>query len=177
MSAGHEHRYPNPLGKRGAALALLSSGDGPALMKRWNTVNYDYDIVYGTGYNVQGTIRYVDRDLMRSLYDPAYAEKILGAPITAGLSPNDTLECLLRHEMIEKAILDSQPGPRFYGTQPSECFDEITIPALAGAHDYATAAEHELVVVISLRVATVRRGRPEFKLQLSGGGGHVQVPV
>ena len=85
---------------------MLANGDGPELMKRWTALNYDYDIVYGTGYNVQGTTRYVDRDLMRCLYDAAYAEKLVGRPINTGMSPDDTLDCLLRHETVEKVLMD-----------------------------------------------------------------------
>jgi hypothetical protein len=148
MSAGHYHRYPNPLNPKNGLAQLnrkLTTCDAPELMKRWNALSFDYDIVYGTGYNVQGTTRYVDRDLMRSLYDAAYAEKVLGAPIDTGLSPDDTLECLLRHEMVEKVILDSQQPPDVYNSLPSAQIDGDTFPVLPGAHDYATAAEHELV--------------------------------
>jgi hypothetical protein len=151
MSTGHYHRYPNPLAPKSGLAQLnrkLTTGDAPKLMKRWNALNFDYDIVYGTGYNVQGTTRYVDRDLMRSLYDTAYAEKLLGAPINTGLSPDDTLECLLRHEMVEKVILDSQwpPGEYHpqYNSRSSFEIEGRTFRALPGAHDYATAAEHDL---------------------------------
>jgi hypothetical protein len=108
MSAGHYHRYPSLLspGFRAPLAWMLANGDGPELMKRWTALNYDYDIVYGTGYNVQGTTRYVDRDLMRCLYDAAYAEKLVGRPINTGMSPDDTLDCLLRHETVEKVLMD-----------------------------------------------------------------------
>jgi clan AA aspartic protease (TIGR02281 family) len=137
MSAGHHHRYPNMLVPEQARTALhrmLTTGAGPELMRRWNKLDLDHDIVYLAGYNVQGTTRYVDRDFVRALYEPAYAEQLLGAAIDTGLSPDDTLECILRHETVEKVILDADC--------PIDLYDD---ESFVGAHDYATSAEHTLV--------------------------------
>jgi predicted aspartyl protease len=110
-------------------------------MKRWQRFDYDHDIVFTTGYNVSGTIHYADRDFLRALYEPSYARQILGGPIDTGLSPDDTLECLLRHETVEKIILDSDPSSGCW--YDSFHVDEKLV--LPGAHDYAVAAERELV--------------------------------
>ncbi len=98
-------------------------------MKRWNKLDLDFDIVYLCGYNIWGTTRFADRDFVHALYDPAYAEKIVGAAINTGLSPDDTLECLLAHEAIEKVLLDA----------------DNVINSYDAAHEYATAGEHERV--------------------------------
>lgn len=129
MSVGHAHRRPNPLSHTRELQHLLKTGGAPALMKRWNKLNLDYDIPYTAGYNVAGTTRFADRDFVRSLYEPEYAEKILGAVIDTGLSPEDTLECCLWHEAVEKVILDAD--------NPINSYEE--------AHEFATAAEHERV--------------------------------
>jgi hypothetical protein len=76
---------------------------------------------------------------VKALYDPAYAKQILGAPIDTGLSPDDTLECLLEHEGVEKTILDDPDSPiQFY--------DHHDEPGGFGAHEMATFAEHQLVM-------------------------------
>jgi hypothetical protein len=138
MSAGHHHTYPNPLTGGKACYdtleLILNTGAGPELTKRWSKLDLDHDIVYGAGYNVQGTTRYVDRDLARALYEPDYAERLLGTVIDAGLSPDDTLACILKHETVEKIILDSDFPIDLYANQE-----------FIGAHDYATFAEHSLV--------------------------------
>ena len=108
---------------------MLRSDDAPELMRRLNKRDFDHDIVYGSGYNVQGTTRYIDRDLARAIYQPAYAEQIVGKAINTGLSPDDTLECLLWHEAVEKVLLDARNPVHFYRE----------------AHEFASAAEDELV--------------------------------
>jgi len=115
----------------------LKTGGAPELMQRWQRTDYDHDIVFTTGYNIFGTIRYADRDFVRALYDVDYACRILGAPIDTGLSPDDTLECLLWHEAVEKVIIDAD--------NPIDLYDEHDSPGGFGAHEYATVAEHKKV--------------------------------
>ena len=130
MSAGHRHRRPNPLSHTRELHKLLRIGGAPALMKRFQKLDLDHDCPYLCGYNVTGTTRFVDRDFARALFDPAYAEKLIGAAIDTGMSPEDTLECLLTHEAIEKTITDAD--------NPIDTYLE--------AHEFATAGEHEIVV-------------------------------
>jgi predicted aspartyl protease len=139
MSSGHHHRVPNLL-HAGAGLALnfiLKTGSSPALMNRWQRSDFDYDVPFTTGYNVSGTVRYADRDFVKALYDPTYARRLIGEPIDTGLSPDDTLECLLRHEAVEKVILDSDC--------PIDEYNPSSGGLGPGAHDYGTFAEHQLV--------------------------------
>lgn len=142
MSAGHKHKSPNLLVPGEAALAtlhrLLTTGMAPQMMKRWQHVDVDSDIVYLAGYNVLGTVRMADRDFVHALYEPDYAKQIIGAPIDTGLSPDDTLECLLEHEAVEKVIMDDP-------TNPIDLYDHHDEPGGFGSHEYATLAEHELV--------------------------------
>lgn len=141
MSVGHPHKTPNLLVPSEQALAmlhrLLTTGGAPALMRRFQHVDLDHDIVYTAGYNVAGTIRYADRDFVGALHDPQYATKILGAPIDTGMSPEDTLDCVMHHEAVEKVILDAD--------NPVDFYDHVDEPGGFGAHEYATAAEHQMV--------------------------------
>lgn len=129
MSAGHPHKAPNLLVHTNELRHLLSSDDAPQLMERWNHFDLTHDIPYTAGYNVAGTTRYADRDFVRALYDPKYAEQIIGQPIDTGLSPEQTLSCVLWHEAIEKVLLDA--------ANP--------IVEYQAAHEFATAGEHEQV--------------------------------
>jgi gag-polyprotein putative aspartyl protease len=139
MSSGHYHRVPNRLtpGAGPALTHFLTTGSSPALMNRWERSNFDYDVPFTTGHNIAGTVRYADRDFVRALYDPTYARRLVGEPIDTGLSPDDTLECLLRHEAVEKVILDSDC--------PIDEYNPGLDGLVPGAHDYATFAEHLLV--------------------------------
>jgi hypothetical protein len=141
MSAGHIHRVPKLFYETSKLRALLhrimTTGATSELMKRWIKIDFNHDIAYAAGYNVQGTTRYVDRDFARALYEPAFAEQLLGKAINTGLSPDDTLDCILKHEAVEKVILDSDC--------PFEQYEEDEEVPGPGAHTLATFAEHELV--------------------------------
>lgn len=128
MSAGHGHKRPNL--KHPAELKkLLAEGDAPALMQRWQGIDVDHDMPDLAGYNVAGTVRYIDKDIFRALLDPDYATEILGEPIDTGLSPEDTVDCLMKHEGVEKVILDAANN----------------VDSYEGAHEFATVAENEEV--------------------------------
>jgi hypothetical protein len=142
MSAGHPHRAFNKLAHIRELKNLLAAPSAVALMRRWNKLDAQHDIVYLCGYNVWGTTRFVDRDALHALYDRAYAEQIVGESIDTGLSPDDTLECLLRHEAIEKTLLDA----------------DNTIDTYDDAHEFATAGEHELVRAKGGRPVKYERG-------------------
>ena len=128
MSAGHphtgkDHRSP-------AELAWLRKyTDLPVLMKRFHDLDVDHDVPDGAGYNVQGTVRFIDRDFFEALLNHEHANKIGLDPIHTGLSPEQTVECILEHEAVEKALLD--------GDNPIDTYK--------AAHDLATLAEHEKV--------------------------------
>jgi hypothetical protein len=129
MSVGHIHKRFNKLVHTYELKRLLTTGDAPSLMKRWNKLDLDQDIVDTCGYNVAGTTRYADRDFVHALYEPAYAEELLGKAIDTGLTPDQTLHCCLLHEAIEKVILDA--------SNPIDDYE--------GAHEFATAGEHQKV--------------------------------
>jgi len=130
VSAGHPHHTHNKLAHARELDKLLREGGAPELMRRWSRFDFDHDIVYLAGYNVFGTTRYADRDFVRALFDPAYAEHLLGAAIDTGLSPDHTLECVLWHESIEKVLIDADNPINDY----------------ADAHEFASAGEDRLVI-------------------------------
>lgn len=128
MSAGHGHSRANT--KHPSELKhLLATGGAPALMKRWQALDVDHDVADLAGYNVAGTVRYLDRDFFKALLDPEYATEILGEPIDTGMAPHDTVDAILTHEGIEKVVIDSQND----------------IDTYLAAHEYATCGEHQLV--------------------------------
>lgn len=128
MSAGHGHSRDN-LKHPSELKHLLSEGGAPQLMQRWQHLDVDHDMVDLAGYNTSGTIRYLDQDFFKALLDPDYATHLFGEPVDTGMSPEDTVACLLEHEGVEKVILDS-----------SNPIDDY-LPA----HEFATTAEHEKV--------------------------------
>lgn len=142
MSVGHDHKAPNLFAEtpaiRRTLHRLLTTGYAPQLMRRWQHINIDCDVAYTAGYNVAGTTRFADRDFVHALYEPKYAEHIVGQPIDTGLSPDDTLECVLTHEADEKVILDD-PANAF------DLYDHHDEPGGFGAHEWATFGEHERV--------------------------------
>ncbi len=142
MSIGHEHEQESRLAHGRGADTLLKSGGAPSLLRRFNSFRDDYDIPYGVGVSVDGTTRYGDRDLVRALYDPAYAEHLIGERIDSGLSPNDTLECCLRNVTVEKVLVDSDNPINDY----------------TGAHDFGAAAEFDLVRQKGSTPVRFRRG-------------------
>ena len=77
MSAGDGHRRPNQCNKD-RVHQLLATGGAPQLMRRWRGLEDQWDIPDLAGYNVAGTHRFIDRDAMRAILDPAYAQQILG---------------------------------------------------------------------------------------------------
>lgn len=119
MSVGHghfrpNHRHPEELEK------LLAQGDAPQLMQRWKDFSGDYDMVYLAGYNVAGTVRYIDKDVFDAL---------VAGEIDTGMSLEDTVDCLMQHEGVEKVLLDA----------------DNDINSYLAAHELATLAEHEMV--------------------------------
>jgi hypothetical protein len=154
MSAGHKHSSPNLLVPTPKAIAmlhrLLTTGGAEHLMARWQRLDIDHDIPYLLGYNVQGTVTYADRDYINALRDPAYAHQIIGEAINTGLHPNQTLDCTVRHEHVEKVILDAE--------NPIDLYDHHDEPGGWGAHEFATVAEHELVKQLGGDPARYERG-------------------
>jgi hypothetical protein len=59
------------------------------LQRRWQGADFtNYDIPDLAGYNIDGTLRYLDRDAFHALVDPAYAEHLGVGPIDTGMSPD-----------------------------------------------------------------------------------------
>ncbi len=129
MSAGHGHPRPN-LRHAKEFDELMSAPDIAALMQRWQRVDTDHDIPDLAGYNVPGTVRFVDRDAYHAIMDPGYAEHIGVEPIDTGLSPQDTIACILEHEADEKVLLDA----------------DNDIDTYLAAHEYATVGENRKVI-------------------------------
>jgi hypothetical protein len=126
MSAGHGHKRehdktPSQLRK------LQQDPDYRQLWQRWQRVDTDHDMVDLAGYNLWGTVRYIDRDLFHALIDPNYARHLGIGPIDTGLSPEDTIACLLDHEGIERTLMDA----------------DNDIDTYLPAHEFATVGEHE----------------------------------
>jgi hypothetical protein len=141
LSAGHGHRRANE--KHHTELAdLKQEGGYPELWKRWRDLKVDYDIPDLAGYNVAGTERYLDQDFFKALFDPAYARQIGMGEIDTGLSPENTVVCLLEHEGEEKVLLDS----------------DNPINSYQDAHEYSTAGEHERVRKLGGRPVQYERG-------------------
>src|SRR5438132_14224352 len=97
MSGGHGHPRPNLRHPKELA-KLLSEGGASELMKRWQDLDVDHDMADLAGYNTTGTARFLDRDFVRALLDPAHAEEVGVGPIDTGLSPDDSIACLPGHE-------------------------------------------------------------------------------
>lgn len=128
MSAGHKHSRPNHRHYT-EVKNLLAQGSAPQLMQRFRGLDDQHDCTYLAGYNVAGTKRFIDQDVMKALLDPAHATELLGAPIDTGMSPEDTIECLMLHEGVEKVLLDA----------------DNDLDTYMACHELATAAEHEEV--------------------------------
>lgn len=142
MSAGQKHKEPSLFVEtpkiRATLHRLLTTGHAPALMRRWQHLDMDHDCPYLAGYNVMGDTRFLDHDFVRALYDPHYAVQLIGHPIDTGVSPDDTVECILEHEAVEKTIQDD----------PSnwlDFYDQHDEPGGLGPHEMATFAEHDLL--------------------------------
>lgn len=141
MSSGDGHRRPNS--KHPAELGRLERKGGyPELATRWQGIDDNYDIPDLAGYNVAGTIVYLDRDFLHALLDPDYARQILGEEINTGLSPEDTIAAVVRHEQVEKNLMAS----------------DNQIDVYEPAHQLATCAEHQLVREKKGKPVTYERG-------------------
>jgi hypothetical protein len=128
VSAGHGHKRRN-LAHHSECAKYLKAPDAQALMQRFTRLDVEHDVPDLAGYSVDGTTRFLDRDFFHALLDPAYAEHLGIGRIDTGLSPDDTIECVLTHEGDEKTILDAD--------NPVDTYEP--------AHECATSAEHERV--------------------------------
>jgi hypothetical protein len=124
---------PVPVGNLRSEILMVQSAQNRHRLRATDRLNSTWDITHDiadlAGYNVPGTTRYLDRDFFHALTDPAYAPHLGIGPIDTGLSPADTVECLMRHEGVEKVILDA----------------DNPIDTYLPAHEHSTIAEHELV--------------------------------
>lgn len=76
-------------------------GGATDLRQRFIDIDVTHDIPDGVGCNTQGTIRYIDRDLFNA---------VVGGQVDTGLSPENTIECLVEHIEAEKALADHDNG-------------------------------------------------------------------
>lgn len=143
MSAGHPHAQRVSRDKLQLP-ELLKTGGAPEMLHRFKRLDVDHDIHDLAGYNVLGTVRYLDRDVFKALTDPEYATKLGIGPIDTGLSAEDTIECLMMHEAIEKALLDA----------------DNTIDTYDVAHEWATVGEH---VAVEKKGSTPRKYEEALK--------------
>ena len=111
MSAGDGHRRKNTCNVE-KVHQLPATGGAPQLMQRWRGLSDVYDIPDLAGYNVAGTERYIDRDAMRAILDPAYAQQILGEPVQTGLSPKEQVGRVARGSgALANRIIPDGPYP------------------------------------------------------------------
>lgn len=120
MSSGHSHasanlRHPHEL------KAIFNNPSFQEMWARQFKVDTTNEIPDTAGYNVSGSIYYLDREFVRR----AKAGDITVPHMTA----NQIFEAMLRHERFEKCALDADNDINLY-------------PA---AHEYATLFEHEFV--------------------------------
>jgi hypothetical protein len=116
VSVGSHHHRPNRAHEKQLE-KLLADPDAKRMWARPFKVLFDFDCPDGGGYSVLGDLYFVD---------PILADAIKTGKLSAdGMSADETLETLIRHERIEKTLLDSDNEIVFY-------------PA---SHEYATAGE------------------------------------
>lgn len=71
------------------------------LRQRFNDLDVSHDIPSGIGCNVDGTVRYIDKDLFDAIID---------GKVDTGLTPEQTIECLAEHIEAEKIIAEQDNG-------------------------------------------------------------------
>jgi len=131
VSAGHGHRRPNA--KHPAELRKLM--DEPDFRRCWNRpfrVDDTKHVFDTAGYNVRGNIYYRDADFVRAVRDGEWRNPLTGGVHTMrvpGMSAEQILDAILRHERIEKCLLDADNNIKLY----------------PDAHEFATVGEHDAV--------------------------------
>jgi hypothetical protein len=143
MSVGTHHHRLNK-----ATLAKLNAlRNTPSFRRMWARpfkVDVTRQIADTAGYNVLGTVYYLDKDF----YAAVMSEQIK----IPGMNPKQIIQAILIHERTEKCLLDADNDVNDYLGDSEE----------AGAHEYATLAEHEFVrsIGVTPRVYEGRREVP-----------------
>lgn len=154
VSSGHPHARPNV--RHPSELSRLrGEGDFVELMKRWQKLDVDHDVPDLSGYSVDGTTCYIDKDAFHAILDPDYAQTLVNMRIDTGISEEQTITCLVEHEHIEKVLLDA----------------DNPIHSYADAHDLATIAEHDLVRKFGGKPHQYDRGLDALFEHCEGKGG------
>ncbi len=129
MSVGtHHHRLNQATLPRLRALTTE-----PSFRRMWARpfrVDVTHQVADTAGYNVLGTVYYLDKDF--------YAAVMSGQIAIAGMTPKTIIQAILIHERTEKCLLDADNDITDYlGNKPQD--------QDAGAHEYGTLAEHQFV--------------------------------
>lgn len=77
---------------------LASAAD---LRKRFKDIDVEHDIPDGVGCNVEGTVRYIDKDLFNA---------VVAGEADTGLTPEQVIDCLVEHIEAEKSLADHDNG-------------------------------------------------------------------
>jgi len=129
MSAGHAHsRRPNA-GSVAELRKLTADPDFQRMRARPYTVVAKKQIPDSAGYNVLGTVYYIDVDLYQAIRSGTWTHPKTGKVFRVsvdGMTPDDVIHCLLEHEITEKCLLDGDNDISIY----------------LAAHEFATIAEH-----------------------------------
>jgi hypothetical protein len=108
--------------------ALIATPSFQQMWARPFKVDVTKQVPHTSGYNVSGTVYYLDKDF--------YAAVISGQIQIQGMTPETIIQAALIHDQTEKCALDAgNHVDAFRGTAAGE----------PGAHEYATLAEHEFV--------------------------------
>jgi hypothetical protein len=126
LSVGTHHHRVN----KATPAKLNALRNTPSFRRMWARpfrVDVTKQVPDTAGYNVLGTVYYLDKDF--------YAAVMSGQIKIPGMVPKAILQAILIHERTEKCLLDADNDVNDYLGDSEE----------AGAHEYATLAEHEFV--------------------------------
>jgi len=127
MSVGTHHVRPN----RAGWPKLQELMARPSFRRMWARpfkVDVEHQVPDTAGYNVLGSIYYLDKDF--------YAAVMSGQIQIAKMAPKQIFQAILIHERTEKCLLDASDN---------DVNDYLGDDRESGAHEYATLAEHEFV--------------------------------
>lgn len=140
MSAGHAHKHPNE--RHATELKkLLVDPDTQRLLASPSRVDFAHDLPYLAGYSVQRDpvqVYYLDQDFAAAAKN--------GQVKVPGMTPEQILLAVLKHEKTEKTLLDAPNN----------------IDTYQSAHEMATLAEHELVKSFGVTPLLYERGLAEI---------------
>jgi hypothetical protein len=133
VNAGHAHRRPNLRHPRELRRELANPSMQRMLARPFRLV-LTKDVPDLAGYSVAEPLNvYVDQDFMAALH--------AGQVVVPRMAPHQIVQCLVRHEWVEKGLLDADNDINWY----------------QDAHEFATLAEHEAVRATGARPADYER--------------------